>query len=32
MMKNTKKQGQHYLLSAKARSLSLMQIMRLSDD
>jgi len=24
--------GQHYLLSAKARSLSLMQIMRLSDD
>jgi len=32
-MKNTtKKQGQHYLLSAKARTLSLMQIMRLSDD
>lgn len=29
-MKTTK--GQHYLLSAQARSLSLMQIMRLSDD
>ena len=27
-----RKKGQHYLLSAQARSLSLMQIMRLSDD
>lgn len=32
MKTTTKKSGQHYLLSAEARSLSLMQIMRLSDD
>ena len=32
MLIMNKTKGQHYLLSAKARSLSLMQIMRLSDD
>ena len=32
MKTNRNKKGQHYLLSAEARSLSLMQIMRLSDD
>ena len=31
-MNSSKKKGQHYLLSAEARTLSLMQIMRLSDD
>ena len=32
MIKSRNKSGQHYLLSAEARTLSLMQIMRLSDD
>ena len=32
MKTNRNKSGQHYLLSAEARTLSLMQIMRLSDD
>ena len=32
MIKSRNKKGQHYLLSAEARSFSLMQIMRLSDD
>ena len=32
MIKCCNKSGQHYLLSAEARTLSLMQIMRLSDD
>lgn len=31
-MKISAKKGQHYLLSARARSLSLMQIMRLSEE
>lgn len=32
MMNSRNKPGQHYLLSAEARSMSLMQIMRLTDD
>ena len=32
MIKSRNKSGQHYLLSAEARTLSLIQIMRLSDD